>query len=228
MISRTKISALMFSLVLLFTVNGCSTGWPHRYDTLAPRLSARGQGKVIVVSRDQRPHIMDGTKRPQHVGMVRGMYGDPWEVLTASGKPFGQDLSSAVCNAMLGRGYDCLPLISAHSDIKSEIDYLVSKYSPIRILYFTIGQWENDIYTKTILDYDLLMDVWSGRGRAMASVRVRGQDELPVTSFFNPAQNASIAAPQALERYLQLLLNNDKATAALNIVRDIDELGAKY
>ena len=223
-----KATAALSSLLVSLILSGCSTGWPHRYDTLAPNISAHGHGKVVVVTRDQRPSIISGEQRAQHVGTVRSMYGEPWEVVTASGKPFAQDVSNAVCNGMLGRGFDCLPLISGQSNIKAEIDYLTTNHHPTRILYFTIGQWENDIYTKTVLEYDMLLDIWNNRGRALASVRVKGKDELPVVSYFNPAENASVVAPQTLERNLQLLLNSEKAAATLTVIKDIDELGANY
>jgi hypothetical protein len=91
-----------------------------------------------------------------------------------------------------------------------------------------VDEWQSDVFTKTQLDYNLALDVWNRRGRIMTSVRVRGKDTLPTSTFFNPAQNASIVAPQALEKNLELLLNNEKVANAISMVKSIDALGAKY
>jgi hypothetical protein len=215
-------------VLLTVTLTGCSTGWNHRYDKIAPHIEARGFGKIIVVTREQRPDVISGKHQPQYVGTVRSMYSDPWEVVTGSGRPLAQDISSAVCNAVFSKGYECLPLVSGPAEVQLEVDYLIKKHAPVRILFFKLDQWESDIYSKTTLDYNLALDVWNGRGQDMTSVRVKGKDVLPVVTYFNPAQNASIVVPQTMQKYLEMLLNSPQVSKALSMIKDVDVLGAKY
>jgi hypothetical protein len=128
-------------LILAFALSGCSAGWSHRYDNLAPRVDARGFGKVIVVTRDQRPYIVSGERKPQYVGTVRSLYSEPWDIMTASGRSFAQDLSNAVCNALSGQGYECLPLASGRSDVAAEVEYFFSRWTSGRVMFSRRRSW---------------------------------------------------------------------------------------
>ena len=207
---------------------GCSPQWPHRYDTLAPTVPFRGFGKAVVVTRDARSTVTSGQIPPQAVGSVRSVAGAQWQIVTGSGNAFAQDISTAVCNTLTDRGFECLPLVSGRASEKDEIEYLQQTYSPVRILSVVIDEWNNEVLFSTVLRYDLSLKVFNPDGERMVSISTAGEDHLSGFSSLNPARYASAAAPRVLEKLLQSLLSHPQAVAALNMVRTIDALGARY
>lgn len=216
--------------VLIFIAcfcSACSPNWPHRYDTMAPYISFRGFGKVVVLTRDNRPDVVSGQIKPQQVGEVESMFGSKVTIETGTGHSLAQDMSVAICNSLVGKGFECVPLVSGQAPLAEELNYVKETQRPARVVFLTINEWDNRVYFSDTIKYDLALKVFNPTGDLVASVSSIGSDKVAGWSF-NPAKQASTSAPQAMSSVLQSLLGHEQVFRAMNMVRDIDVLGSRY
>jgi len=215
-------------LLIFILLGGCSSKFDHNFHTLSPQVRALGTGKVIVSTTDIRPAVLIGDRTPQYIGTVREIDGDTIAMQTGSGMPLAEDISASTCRSLFERGYDCVPLVSKQRDTSEEIRYLLNTHSPVRLLFFSLAEWESDSLYQTSIRYDISLEIWARNGDKLTSVNVKGSDKLDVVSYLNPVKNSSIVVPQAMEELLGLLLQSKQVTRALSLVKPIDPLGARY
>ena len=79
------LSRLFFILLIGSLVSGCAIGNKYIIGDVKAQLDATGKYSVLVASLDQRQFIVDRTSPETFVGMVRGGYGNPFNVTTRSG-----------------------------------------------------------------------------------------------------------------------------------------------
>ena len=228
MIIKRKLLASAFLSLLFFWISSCSSAWNHPLHQVKPKAIAIGKGNVLVLVHDHRSEVLSGGQKSSIVGEVRSLYGDPWQIRTASGKPLAQDVGTAMCNALMERGFGCQAEPATSRFPEEEIKKLIEKHAPFRVIKAVISQWESDTYVKTSLKYAISANIYDPNLFSLGYVNLKGEDQLTGNVFTNPAKNASVLVPRALKGILESILNQDKMVAALSTVQRNEALGASY
>ncbi|MBI5165918.1 MAG: hypothetical protein HY985_18710 [Magnetospirillum sp.] len=145
----------------------CAFGNTIDYKNAAPALTAGTAKTVAVAVTDQRPYVVAGSNTPQWVGMIRGGFGNPFGVHTASGDPFASDVAVAVAAGLKAQN---VRAVVASSDADRTAD---------RILRVTIREWKSDSMYNTSVLYDLGAEVTDASGKVL------GRNDVKNYTVFN-------------------------------------------
>ena len=91
-------------LIAAIVLTGCAVGNKHVYNDIEVITDAKSGKTVSVATVDQREYVVSGQSKPEFVGMQRGGFGNPFDVLTASGRPLSSEFTAAVRNALERNG----------------------------------------------------------------------------------------------------------------------------
>ena len=95
--------AIVTTLMLGILTSGCAIGVKHDYSYPEANWDVQTNKSVTVAVHDQRSYIVDGNKTPNFVGLSRGGWGNPFDVVTVSGRPLATDMTTAVANGLKAR-----------------------------------------------------------------------------------------------------------------------------
>ena len=78
-------AAFVAALLLL---GGCALTEGYKYDAAPVSLgSLSAPGRISLAVLDARPYVASGNKPEKFAGLMRGGYGNPFDVSTANGNP---------------------------------------------------------------------------------------------------------------------------------------------
>jgi hypothetical protein len=82
----SRVTAAWFASLLV--LEGCAVGQRYAYSDANLPLARVSSGASIGLGvRDARPYVVSGNKAPTFVGVMRGGFGNPFDVQTQSGQP---------------------------------------------------------------------------------------------------------------------------------------------
>jgi Bacterial SH3 domain len=199
---------------LVMLCGGCAFGQKFNYHDTFPRLDARGTGDVVVATHDQRPYIVSGSTPPDFVGLMRSGFGIPYPVYTQGERPFAEEMTHVLCQALTQRGFHCLPATVVPQATPGEIRQALTRQNPTPALFLTVREWKSDTHTDTSLAYNATLRVLDAQGAVLAESHIEGKDVLG-GNLWNTLPFAHQAIPQAVQRKLETLLNDPAMTTAL-------------
>jgi len=209
-----KFFSLIFLCIVTLYVSGCAVGNKHNYHDVLVQLKASNTFIVAIGTHDIRPYILDGDKNPDFVGLSRGGYGNPFDVTTQTGNTLAQDMSEAINNSFLKKGYDTkIVHLKPHDDFSTVVNKL-KESKAYRLVYLKLTDWKSDTYTNTALIYDAHLMVLDNNGQMIAQKMIQGHDDLK-GSVMNPPAHAKKAVPVAFSQKLEELLNDPEVQRAL-------------
>ena len=174
--SRVALAASCAALALLA---GCALTDGYKYDAAPVTLSSlSAPGKVSLAVHDARPYVVSGNKPEKFAGLLRGGFGNPFDVSTASGNPVAQDLRDAIARALQQRGIDVVPVETAAARQPVQVRNSLLATRARRHVLLTLHEWKTDSLMRTSLYYDVTVEVLDEGGKALTSRRLRGEDEL--------------------------------------------------
>lgn len=201
-------------LAVVALLSGCAVGNKHAYHDANPTTTTRTDKSVAVASLDGRPYILAGKSTPDFVGMQRGGFGNPFDVLTASGRPLSSEFSNAIKAALVRNGANVIVVeTQPASDNKAAITSLVATQRD-RLLLLDISEWVSDTFQNTGLGYTLRIAVADTNGKELAQKTIKADLNLG-GSVINPPGHAKEVIPPAFRQAVEQLLNSPEITAAL-------------
>lgn len=225
--SMKSFLAVVLLSITCFIV-ACNPSWPHRYDTLRPKVMFHGFGTAVVLVRDNRSGVLDGLLTPQEVGVVESINGNSHAIQTATGHALAQDVGVSICNSLNLKGFDCVPLVSGRAPIEDELDYVRRNYNPVRIVFMTIEEWDVKVLLKAKLAYGFNLRIYNGRGELRTSLNTSGKEESGSVTAMNPAKEASVKIPEAMNGILSSLLSHPQVVTNMDMSQDIDAVTNRY
>ena len=184
---RSTLRRFAAILVCALALGGCALSEGYKYDS-AP-LSFTSLSSSVPVSlavHDLRPYVVSGNKPERFVGLLRGGYGNPFDVATASGKPLAADMRDAAARAMKERGVNVTAVDAKPSDPHAQVKQRLQGTNARKHVLVTLNEWKTDSLINTSLYYDVTATVFDGRGNALASKRMNGEDALGGTMGVGP------------------------------------------
>ncbi len=195
-------------------LSACAFGNKHSYHDVFANLESKGTLVVALTSHDQRDYVLSENKDPVFVGIQRGGYGNPFDVLTESGNPLAHDITESVSNSLSKNGFKVIQVASSHSDDRLSLINKLKEMDADRLLIFTIYEWKSDTYQNTALIYNLNAEIMDSEGKILGKAEVRGRDDLR-GSFLNPAGHAKEVIPVAFREKIEMLINSEQISDAL-------------
>jgi hypothetical protein len=199
-----RLTVVVSCLVL---VSGCAVGRKHVYDSGVPRLQQGGVTSVAVAVHDRRQRVLTQKDDPNVSGVMRGGFGNPWDVTTESGQPLAEDFALTIRRALAKRGYRVAAVGTVHSQSPEDVLRALARTGAARSLAIQITVWKSDTYIDTDLTYNLSATVLDPAGLVVGQATVNGQDALG-GDFIDPPSFAESAVPKAYIAKLEALLNH--------------------
>lgn len=206
--TRELIGVLSTAVLL----SACAMGQKHAFGTVDPNLQVSGEGQLSVATLDHRPYIVSGDKQVTFVGLQRGGFGNTFDIHTVSGQPMSADITDSLSRALQGSGFEVRTIDTQPQ--QSEADVIKRLTGDSRAVLLTFTELKSDTYNNVAFHYDMDLKVVDSNGEVIADSTVSGRDHLG-GSFMNPAGHAKQAVPQALQKKLELLLNDPEVVEAL-------------
>ena len=208
---RRLTSVFVISLIL----NGCAVGVVHKYDGILPNIQVKTNKKVAVGALDQRPYIINKDKPENLVGLQRGGYGNPFDVITQSGQSLASEFGRTISRGLKKKGIVVENVNLKPSPGISEAKILLRKTGSDRLIILTIAEWKSDTYTRTALIYRVRLEVLDKKFRILASKDLIGKDNLG-GNFLNPPAHAKKVVPKAFQEKLEELFQDP---SIINVLR---------
>jgi hypothetical protein len=81
-------------------LGGCAVDNSHRYDLGDAEFQVESNKTVAVAVVDTRPYVLSGEKTANFSGLMRGGFGNPFDVTTDSGRALAEDLTISIVRAL--------------------------------------------------------------------------------------------------------------------------------
>jgi hypothetical protein len=173
---------LLLLLCLLLSTNAWAgfgaVGQKVEYRVPDLALPYTGQGKVLVVVNDLRPYLLLGEKPAAFVGIMRGGFGNTFDVKTVSGQPLPTDMRDSLVGALTRAGFNAVPETFAAGETLEAARARLGGLGADRILVVQLREWKTDTYSATKLTYDVTFTVFDGAGQPLGNIE--GKDERPL------------------------------------------------
>ena len=167
------------AFVAALLLAGCALTEGYKYDAAPVSLaSLAAPGKISLAVLDARPYVVSGNKPEKFAGLLRGGYGNPFDVSTASGNPVARDLRDALARGMRERGVDVVAIDTAAAAQPLQARNGLFATRARRHILLTLHEWKSDSLVRTSLYYDVTLEVFDEGGKALTSRRLRGEDDL--------------------------------------------------
>lgn len=202
---------ILAALAVASVLGGCAVGQTYSYaDAPVGLAGVSTTGPVAIAVHDNRPYVLSGNKPPSFVGLMRGGYGNPFDVNTQSGGPLAVEIRDALARALKQRGAAPVPVAVAHSDSASTARARLLEAKARRSVLVTLREWKTDTMMRTDHHFDTTVAVFDERGNQLATHTLRGMDALG-TLGLTPHEGISTASG----RKLDALFDDPKIVAAL-------------
>ncbi len=208
-----KLAATTF-LTAAIALGGCAVGNKHAYTGATPGFAVAGTRIAVVAVRDARSYVMSGNKAPDFVGLSRGGFGNPFDILTESGNPLAVDFGTTIASALRAKGFKATVLDGSVPDSPAGIAESLRKANAGRLAIVIILEWKSDTFMNTALIYDLALRVHDATGKELGATRVTGRDDLGGDAV-NPPGHAKTAVPAAYRRVLEQLFSAEPIVSSL-------------
>jgi hypothetical protein len=197
---------LILLLLLLFVVCGCARH--YGYSNVLAHVDIAGNSVISLAVHDQRSYVKTGGKHPNFIGLQRGWFGEPYDVMTEDGRPLANNMAQAIATSLGNKGYTIRLVTVTHTDTLQEVlNKLVSPETD-RALLLTVKEWKTDTKTSGRLIFDLALVVFDAKKHILIEKGISSSKE-------DIGTNPKNAAPNALKDKIQLLFNDPSVVAVL-------------
>jgi len=198
----------VLALAGLALAGGCAIGQQYRYDqAIVPLQRIPSSGTVAVGVHDARPYVVSGNKPETFVGLMRGGFGNPFDVNTGSGKALATDMREVIEKAFVKRGMQVSAVTIPPSQDARRAASTIAAAAGRRKVLVTLEEWKSDTMIRTELLFDVTLVVYDDKGTELARNRLKGTEPLA------PSPHTSV--PEAFARKFESLFDDDKIIAAL-------------
>lgn len=192
-------------------LGGCAFGRTYSYSDVPIAMQAiSSSGSVTVAVVDDRPYVLSGGKPDRFVGLMRGGFGNPFDVNTQSGGPLAEEVRDAIVKSLKARGISGTPVAIPSGTSVAAAKRKLLETKPRRGVLVDLREWKSDSMINTDLHYDVTLTVFDDRGNETATSTIKGLDNL---GSLGVSPNDGIS--RATARKFGSLFDDDKVIAAL-------------
>ena len=191
-----------------FILGGCAIGQRFSYQSATvPMPRVASTVPVAIAVQDKRSYIVSHNKPESFVGLMRGGFGNPFDVNTTSGQPMAIEMREAIVNSMRAKGIDVKAVTVNPDDGAEKVQRALITTGAGKLVLVTLNEWKSDTMLSTALIYDVTVLVMNEKGAELARVRSNGRDNI------GPSPHNSV--PPAFSRKFEALFDDEKIVQAL-------------
>lgn len=202
-----------FVLAVMFITSGCIR-YTYNLANVKPELYPAGNSTVAVASQDQRSYVISGRNKPQLVGVIRGTFGNPLYMTTASRRPLADEMGDVISGALKKKGFKPIPLVVAPTEPIEQVRKKLADTGAEKLIHFQIKQWKSDTYSNVRLEYLMNLTVFDTKGKLLAEKKSSGDENLG-SGGFNILKGTRKKVPEAFKKKLEELFNSPVIIKAL-------------
>jgi hypothetical protein len=196
---------------IVATLGACAFGQTYNYSNAPVTLQGlSATGSIAVGVQDRRSYILSGNKQEKFVGLMRGGFGNPFDVNTPSGGPLAIDIRDALVASLRTKNATVVPVVIHPSETPERAKETLLATKAHRLVLVRMNEWKSDTYMNMALLYDVSLDVMDDKGNVLAKNALNGRDNLGTQLISQEA-----TATNAFASKMSLLFENDKIIAAL-------------
>ena len=198
-------------LGLAAVLGACAFGQTASYSASPVGLQGvSSSGTVAVGVQDVRPYVVSGNKPERFVGLMRGGFGNPFDVNTGSGGPLAGEMRDALVASLQKRGITAGAVTLSPGDSPSRARGALAQTNARRRVLVTLREWKSDSMMTTALHYDVTLEVMDEKGATLATNAIKGNDNLGSVGM-SPAP----AVTASFSKKFDTLFDDQKIVAAL-------------
>jgi len=208
---KPSLSRAVVLIAVAGVLGACAVGQTVGYSGTSVGLqNVNSSGSVAVAVHDVRSYIVSGNKPEKFVGLMRGGFGNPFDVNTGSGQPLSGEMGDALVASLKKKGITATRVTMAPSYTAAQAKSILANANARRQVLVTLREWKSDSMMNTALHYDVVLDVMDERGIVLASNKIGGTDNLGSVGM-GPADEVA----KAFGTKFDALFNDPKVAAAL-------------
>ncbi|MCB0334649.1 MAG: hypothetical protein KDD62_00045 [Bdellovibrionales bacterium] len=204
-------------IVLSCLLAACSSSWQHAYDHTIPHFDSKQIQSVLVIAVDERPHVVANPADRNLVGQLKTFGTDKRPIFTTPHATFAEQAGHALCNGFNAQEVQCDYYEALNVPQGETILDQANQHGAQRIVLLEVQQWFVNVFALPTLQYGFSLRIYSKLGEYLAGQNVKGSETLSIAEFLNPAQNASITAPEAFSKILADLMSSQRIQEALRV-----------
>jgi len=164
--------------LFLVLLTGCAIGQRFDYTHATPSIALPTKGSISVGAQDRRQYVISGAKSERFVGLIRGGFGNPFDVTTASEQPFAQDVVTILSRAIEQDGARVLALSLSPSANRDEVARAIKLAKADSAIVLTINEWKTDSSFTTSVYFDLKLEEFDREGHVQRISQTSGTDQI--------------------------------------------------
>ena len=202
-----------FVLAVMFIASGCIK-YTYNLANVTPELYPAGNCSVAVATQDKRSYVISGRNKPQLVGVIRGAFGNPLYMTTASRRPLADEMGDVITGALKKKGFKTIPVVVAATEPIEQVRKKLADTGAEKLIHFQIKKWKSDTYSNVRLEYIMNLAVFDTKGKLLAEKESSGDENLG-SGGFNILKGTRKKVPEAFKKKLEELFNAPDITKAL-------------
>lgn len=211
---KRVVSVLMAGSVMV-VMSGClAVGQKYQFNNIVSDIKTESASEVAVGVQDQRSYILNGDKKPEFVGLMRGGWGNPFKVTTESGKPLSMEITDSIAGSLKQKGFKVDEVEILFSDSQEAgLEKLLAAGKKDKYLFLIVNEWKTDTFVNIGLHYDLTMKIYDSTKAILGEKNIKGKDNLGKSSLKSAKNEALIAS--TFKTKMEELLNDEKILNSL-------------
>jgi hypothetical protein len=212
---RTTPVLIPLLILVALALGGClAVGQSFKLAEVLAMLAATGTYSVLIATRDRRKYVTSGSKQPNFVGVLKGGFGNPFDVKNAGGQALADTFSDVISKSLKSKGFTATPVVTNLQEAPDQLKQRLLSQSAERVILIDVDEWRSETMARVGMEYDVTLSVMDKEGNVLAKSRIEGKDVLG-GSFWNPAGLAKKRVPAALKDHIEKLLNDGAVVSAL-------------
>jgi hypothetical protein len=173
-------------LVVIVLISGCAVGVKHDYMVDSLDLEVETDKSIAVGTLDHRDYVLDSRKNSNFVGLSRGGFGNPFDVVTLSGHPLAEDISYSIASSLRKNDVDIKVVeLSPSQSVDAAAEKLHAEAAQ-RSLLLTLFEWKGDTYFNVGFTYNFDVRIFNREGNLLFEKHLQGNDNLGAAAAFSP------------------------------------------
>jgi len=160
--------------LLAILLSGCAFGHRTSYEGRS-NFKINAEKEIIVAVHDMRPYVQNLNKSPDFTGIMKSLYGIPYNVTTKSGNPLADDFGLMIVKTMEFRNISAsqtkIPFSWSFDTVKKEI---LGKENGALVYYIKMLEWKTETHFRPALHYNLQLQVFDDKGNEIESNQEKG------------------------------------------------------
>lgn len=191
---------------------GCAVGNTYSYRDSDMAIPVSGDDSIGLAVVDRRSYVLSGDKPAAFIGLQRGGFGNPFDVMTESGKPLAEEVQTALANGLRKRGYSVTELYPS-SSTDADVSKVIQAGNFSKNVVLVLREWKTDAMMSFGLSYDLLLEILASDGELLANASSQASKENLGSAGLEDA-NATLAK-RAMESKIEALFRDDSVKRVL-------------